>query len=46
MLEQIERGGVLLWVRLRDAEAEQRALDILRRHSAHDVHAIPATASA
>jgi hypothetical protein len=39
---------VLLWVRLRDTEAEQRALDILRRHSAHDVHVhdIPATAGA
>jgi hypothetical protein len=48
MEEQIERGGVLLWVRLRDTEAEQRALDILRRHSAHDVHVhdIPATAGA
>jgi hypothetical protein len=46
--EQIERGGVLLWVRVRDAAAEPRALDILRRHSAHDVHVheIPATASA
>jgi len=46
--EQIDRGGVLVWVRLRGADAEQRALDILRRHAAHDVHVhdIPATAGA
>jgi hypothetical protein len=38
-LEQhLARGGVIVWVRLRDAAAEQRALDILRRYSAHDVH--------
>lgn len=36
--EQIERGGVLVWVRTRDAEAETRALDILRQHSGHEVH--------
>jgi len=48
MREQLERGGVLLWVRLPDAAAEPRALDILRRHSAHDVHVheFPAAASA
>lgn len=42
--EQIDRGGVLLWVRTRDAEAETRALDILRRHAAEDahVHEVPA----
>jgi hypothetical protein len=46
--DQVERGGVLLWVRLRDAASEPRALDILRRHSAHDVHVheLPATAGA
>ena len=36
--EQLDRGGVLLWVRTPDAEAETRAVDILRRHAAHDVH--------
>ncbi len=36
--EQLERGGLLLWVRTPDAAAEQKALEILRRHSAHDVH--------
>ena len=48
MQAQLERGGVLLWVRLPDAAAEQRALEILRGHAAHDVHVhdIPATAGA
>ncbi len=36
--EQVDRGGVLVWVRTRDPAAERRACDILRRHSAHDVH--------
>jgi len=40
----IERGGLLLWVRTPNREMEQRAVEILRRHSAHDVHvhALPA----
>jgi hypothetical protein len=36
--EQLDRGGLLLWVRTPDAAAERRALGILTRHSAHDVH--------
>jgi hypothetical protein len=36
--EQLDHGGLLLWVRTPDAEAEQRAMTILRRRSAHDVH--------
>jgi hypothetical protein len=36
--EQLERGGILLWVRTPDAAAEARAEAILRRHSAHDIH--------
>jgi hypothetical protein len=36
--QHLNRGGLLLWVRTRDAACEQKALDILRRHSAHDVH--------
>lgn len=36
--QHLSRGGLLLWVRTRDAECEKRALDILRRHRAHDVH--------
>ena len=36
--QHLHHGGLLLWVRTRDAECEERALEILRRHSAHDVH--------
>ncbi len=36
--EQLERGGVLLWVRTRDEMAERKALEILRQHAAHDIH--------
>lgn len=36
--EQLEHGGLLLWVRTRDAEREQRAVSILRQHSGRDVH--------
>jgi hypothetical protein len=35
--QHLHHGGLLLWVRTRDAECEER-LEILRRHSAHDVH--------
>jgi hypothetical protein len=35
---QIDHGGLLLWVRTRDPQAEERALNILRRHSSQDVH--------
>jgi len=31
---QLARGGVLLWVRTPDADAERRTLGVLRRHSA------------
>lgn len=36
--EQLERGGILLWVRTPDQDAEARAQAILSRHAAHDVH--------
>jgi hypothetical protein len=36
--EQLEHGGMLLWVRTRDDIHEKRAVEILSRHSAHDVH--------
>jgi len=36
--KQLEHGGLLLWVRTRDAAHERRATDILSKHSAHDVH--------
>ena len=42
--EQMDRGGLLLWVRTWDAEGERRAVEILRKHSGGDVHvhALPA----
>ncbi|MCR9221963.1 MAG: hypothetical protein NXI21_17200 [Alphaproteobacteria bacterium] len=42
--EQLAHGGLLLWVRTRDAAHEERAVEILGRHSGQDVHlhAIPA----
>lgn len=36
--KQIERGGLLLWVRIQNKEQEQTALNILRKYSAHDAH--------
>jgi hypothetical protein len=35
---QVNHGGLLLWVRTKDAEAEDRAVNILTRHSSRDVH--------
>jgi outer membrane lipoprotein SlyB len=35
---QLDKGGLLLWVRTRDPEHEQRARRILERHSGADVH--------
>jgi hypothetical protein len=35
---QIDHGGLLLWVRTRNAQAEKRALQILKMHSARDAH--------
>ena len=44
--DQIDRGGLLLWVRTRHTADEQRAVEILKRHSGGDVHvhALPAGA--
>jgi outer membrane lipoprotein SlyB len=36
--EQLDRGGLLLWVRTWDARDEARAVAILRRHAGEDVH--------
>jgi hypothetical protein len=36
--KQLDRGGILLWVRSWNAEREQRAREILSKHSARDVH--------
>ena len=44
--DQLDRGGLLLWVRARDEAHEKRALAILRRTGAEDVHVheLPAAA--
>ena len=36
--EQLERGGILLWVNIRNVHEEETALEVLRARSAHDVH--------
>ncbi len=36
--EQLDHGGLLLWVRTWSPEDERRAADILSRHSGRDVH--------
>ncbi len=36
--KQLNHGGLLLWVRTRDAAHEAKAKQILARHSARDVH--------
>lgn len=44
---QLARGGVLLWVRTRDAAKERKVLDVLRRHSSHVyLHDLPTEAAA
>lgn len=43
--EQLERGGLLLWVRTWNQEDEHRAVEILNRHSGADVHVHGATTS-
>jgi hypothetical protein len=35
---QLQHGGILLWVRTRDGEHENRAREILTKHSGQDVH--------
>lgn len=46
--ELLEHGGLLLWVRTHDAAHEKRALRILQKHAADDVHLhkVPAPARA
>lgn len=36
--DQLDRGGLLLWVRTPDEEQERKAVKILKRHSADDIH--------
>ena len=35
---QVEHGGILLWVRVKDAEKERLARDILKGHSGRYVY--------
>lgn len=36
--EQVRQGGIVLWVRVADADREAAALRVLSRHGARDVH--------
>jgi hypothetical protein len=36
--EQLDEGGLLLWVRIEDEKEERCALGALKRQSAEDVH--------
>lgn len=37
--EQLARGGLILWVNVRNESQEETAFEVLRAHSAHDIHA-------
>ena len=37
--EQLEKGGLLVWVHAATEAQEARAIDVLKRHKAEDVHA-------
>ena len=37
--KQMDRGGLPLWVRAWDKDAEQKAAQIMSSHAGHDVHA-------
>jgi hypothetical protein len=38
IVEQLRRGGLLLWVRTLEQEEEQVAISLLQRHGGRDVH--------
>ena len=38
IVEQLDHGGLLLWVHTRDSESANRAVDILKRNFGRDVH--------
>ncbi|MGJ0621346.1 MAG: hypothetical protein ACR65Z_11650 [Methylocystis sp.] len=44
--EQLDHGGLLLWVRTRNSALEERAMHILAKHSGRDVHAHDAPVAA
>ena len=35
---QLDKGGLLLWVRIADASHEKKALEVLNKHGGEDVH--------
>lgn len=35
---QIDRGGLLLWITVRDEAHEKKALEVLRANGGHDIH--------
>jgi hypothetical protein len=37
--EQLERGGLVLWVTIRDPKYEKKIKEILKKHSAQNIHA-------
>lgn len=43
--EQLEHGGLLLWVRTWNGADEERAVEILKKHSGRDVHVHAISAS-
>ncbi|GLR79320.1 hypothetical protein HUE56_20370 [Azospirillum oryzae] len=47
MLQQLDKGGILLWVNVGDAARERIALEVLNRHAAHpaEVHQVRQTGS-
>jgi hypothetical protein len=44
--EQLDHGGLLLWVRTRDSAQEEKAKQIIAQHSGRDVHAHDAPVAA
>lgn len=36
--EQLARGGLLLWVNVRNGEQERTAMEVLKKFSVHDLH--------
>lgn len=47
MLQQIDKGGILLWVNIADPERERIAVEIINRHALHpaELHEVPQTGS-
>jgi hypothetical protein len=40
--ENLADGGLVVWVRVRDREAAERARDLLAKHGGSEIHAVPA----